>query len=355
MQSVANADVQFAHKRQLQPDSVDRQWDRSTSSLGPGPTRGIASKADGDHRFLPYKPNPNRVSIITTDYLGQTPLPTAVPSSESDGGSDGDKAISCPDNDYPCHKKVMEVPSFYETSSTSTTDAGAYPMYLASTPSSNLRGGLGPISPAPSYDSNNRRTLPLKIAIPGVAIIIIALFVAWFLRRRRRRRIALVQQHVDDGNDSNESAFDSTDQPPLPFSRRWQRRGPEMLQVTRQTNHTDASISPVEAAHTASRWSTQTSIASSAPLLTAHSLNEVPSPPPVRQTRGLSMYSDLPHEELPPYIDPLIEAMGRGENSAGRANRRSVVTRSMLVSPPPYQAIETPPVTPISPTGTPMH
>ncbi|ORX73112.1 hypothetical protein DL89DRAFT_265247, partial [Linderina pennispora] len=337
MQSGVNADVHF------QPDFVDHQWDRTTSSLDPGPTHGTASKADGHHRFVPYKLNPNRVSIITTDYLGQTPLPTAVPSSESGDGNDGDKAVSCPDNDYPCHKKVMEVPSFYETSSTPTTDADAYPIYLAPTPSSNLRGGPGPISPAPSYDSNNRRTLPLKIAIPGGAIITIAFFIAWFLRRRRRRRIALVQQHVDNGNDNNESAFDSADQLPPPFNRRGQRRGPEMLQITRQTNHTAASISPVEAAHTASRWSTQTSIASSAPLLTARSPSEVPSPPPVRQTRGLSMYSDLPHEELPPYIDPLIEAMGRGENSAGRTSRRSVVTRSMLVSPPPYQAIETPP------------
>ncbi|KAJ2451288.1 hypothetical protein EV183_003697 [Coemansia sp. RSA 2336] len=205
----------------------------------------------------------------------------------------------------------------------------------------------------------NKFATPIAIAIPLAAVIA---FIIWFSLYRRKRRAK--QKASEGGDDAGPyGQLESGDTSPATSETFNYNQQP----ITRLTSHTTAGSNRTSmftvatpppplpyrrsAHHEASRpqslgpvYYSPLNMNAPAQAQTAEAeapLPEQPQPAHTTERIRTNTFSDVPSDDLPPYVDPIEEAMAEtGSRPASLHDHRH--SQTTMQSPPPYDTITLP-------------
>ncbi|KAJ2850081.1 hypothetical protein IWW36_002186 [Coemansia brasiliensis] len=207
----------------------------------------------------------------------------------------------------------------------------------------------------------NKYATPIAIAIPLAAVIAFIVLFSLYQRKRRAKQKASENEENSgpygqlDSGDPSPTTSETFNYNHQPISRRLTSHAttgsnrtsmftvatpPPPLPYRRSAHHHDVSrpqsLGPV--------YYSPLNLNAPAQVQTAE--NEAPlpeQPPPVHTTERIraNTFSDVPSDDLPPYVDPIEEAMAEaGSRPASlHENRHS---QRIMQSPPPYDTITLP-------------
>ncbi|KAI8321956.1 hypothetical protein GQ54DRAFT_311298 [Martensiomyces pterosporus] len=325
----------------------------------------------------------SRATAAPTQAIGSSAPPLRAASATHDVVSI--IATLCGPLMLPCRKKPPEYQSASLSDSDSDSETGtgidnrngrfmasSGAAYLSLSPTTSEAPVLTPTDngsinyngqniPTKSDNNNYNIRTVMKIVVPVVGVFLVLVCIVALMRRRKHRHDSGNATREVSGGDSMYSNSDAGSSSVIVSTEQQQHQHqhqqgplPEMTQ-----------IGPSSVVHSSTTMSSTSSdqrstarlrpppniasldvsaIASGAPVQIAAASPRPPLAP--LPPRGHSMFSDLPPEDLPPYIDPIVEAMTPAVAAAVAESPENppqgTAASPTHQHPPPYHTIDTP-------------